>query len=161
VHEMTVAAKAIVNAFYGDAPKYSYFNGCSTGGKQALTEAQRYPLDYDGIIAGAAAVYATHLQGTQTWIGQAAHKEGAMIPSAKLTVLKNAVIAACDALDGVKDGVLEDPRACKFDPKVLECKNGDAPSCLTAPQVELARKIYQGPTDKNGKSLFPGLERGT
>jgi len=162
VHEMTVAAKAIVDAFYGDRPKYTYFNGCSTGGKQALTEAQRYPLDFDGIIAGASAIYATHLQGMQTWVGQIAHQtEAAMIPAAKLTVLKNAVISACDALDGVKDGVLEDPRVCKFDPKALECKNGDGPSCLTAPQVELARKIYQGPTDKKGKALFPGLEHGT
>ena len=163
VHEMTVAAKAIISAFYGSAPKFSYFNGCSTGGKQALTEAQRYPLDYDGIIAGAAAIYATHLQGMQTWVGQMAHKEeGAMIPATKLAVLKKAVLDACDSLDGVKDGVLEDPRLCKFDPKVLACKSGsDDASCLTAPQLALAEKIYQGPTDKKGKQLFPGLERGT
>ena len=162
VHEMTVAAKAIINAFYGNGPKLSYFNGCSTGGKQALTEAQRYPLDYDGIIAGAAAIYATHLQGMQTWVGQMAHKdEGAMIPDGKAALLKNAVLEACDARDGVKDGVLEDPRSCNFDPKALACKSGDGPSCLTAPQVELAQKIYQGPTDRNGRQLFPGLEHGT
>jgi feruloyl esterase len=98
----------------------------------------------------------------QTWVGQMAHKdEGAMIPGSKATLLKNAVLQACDALDGVKDGVLEDPRSCKFDAKALACTSGDGPSCLTAPQVELAQKIYQGPTDRNGRQLFPGLEHGT
>jgi feruloyl esterase len=162
VHEMTVAAKAIVSAYYGKPPLHSYWNGCSTGGRQALTEAQRYPGDYDGIIAGAAANYVTHLQGAQVWTTQLMHKsEAAYIPPAKYRMLHDAVLAACDALDGVKDGVLEDPTRCHFDPKDLECKAGDAPSCLTPPQVEAARKTYLGPVDGHGTSLFPGLERGS
>ncbi len=140
VHEMTVAAKAVTQVFYGKPAQYAYWNGCSTGGKQALTEAQRYPADYDGILAGAAAINTTRLQGMQTWVAVETHKdEAAYIPPDKYSLLHNAVLEACDALDGVKDGVLEDPTGCHFDPQMLACKNGDAPSCLTAPQIELAR----------------------
>ena len=97
-------------------------------------------MDYDGIIAGDADNYATHVQGVQTWIAQVAHKdEASMIPASKYPMIHNAVLQACDALDGVKDGVLEDPRVCRFDPKNLLCKDGDGPSCLTAPQVEIGR----------------------
>lgn len=157
VHEMTVAAKSIVNSYYGTAPKHSYWNGCSTGGRQALAEAQRYPEDYDGIIAGAPAGYTTHLQGMQVWVEQATHEnESSYIPPAKYTLIHNAVLAACDALDGVKDGVLEDPTLCKFDPRVLACRESDSASCLTDPQVELARKMYSGPG-----SVFPGYEPGS
>ena len=162
VHEMTVAAKAIIAARYGNGPKYSYWNGCSTGGRQALTEAQRYAADYDGIIAGAAAIYTTHLQGAQVWSAEVVHKdEASYIPPAKYAVLHAAVLEACDELDGVKDGVLENPTKCHFDPQKLLCKDADAPSCLTAPQVEAARQIYAGPMNSRGKSLFPGLERGS
>ena len=162
VHEMTIAAKAIINGRYGTNPKYSYWNGCSTGGRQALTEAQRYAADYDGIIAGAAAIYTTHLQGAQVWSAAVVHRdEASYIPPAKYAVLHDAVLEACDALDGVKDGVLENPTKCHFDPKVLLCKDADGPSCLTAAQVEAARQIYAGPADSHGKSLFPGLERGS
>ena len=162
VHEMTVAAKAIIRARYGNHPKYSYWNGCSTGGRQALTEAQRYAADYDGIIAGAAAIYTTHLQGAQVWSAEVVHRdEASYIPPAKYAVLHAAVLEACDALDGVKDGVLENPVKCPFDPKALLCKDADSPSCLTAPQVEAARQIYSGPADSRGKSLFPGLEPGS
>ena len=98
VHEMTVAAKAIIQARYGNNPKYSYWNGCSTGGRQALTEAQRYAADYDGIIAGAAAIYTTHLQGAQVWSAEVVHKdEASYIPPAKYAVLHAAVLEACDA----------------------------------------------------------------
>jgi feruloyl esterase len=162
VHEMTVAAKAIIAARYGNNPKYSYWNGCSTGGRQALTEAQRYAADYDGIIAGAAAIYTTHLQGAQVWSAEVVHKdEASYIPPAKYPVLHAAVLEACDELDGVKDGVLENPTKCHFDPQKLLCKDADGPSCLTAPQVEAARKIYAGPKNTQRKSLFPGLERGS
>jgi Tannase and feruloyl esterase len=162
VHEMTVAAKAIIAANYGKGASHSYFNGCSTGGRQALVEAQRYPADYDGIVAGAAANYTTHLQGAQVWSAEIMHKdEAGYIPPAKYAVLHNAVLGACDAIDGVKDGVLEDPTRCRFDPKTLLCKSGDAPDCLTAPQAEAAAKIYQGPVDSKGHSIFPGLERGS
>jgi len=162
VHEMTVAAKAIIAARYGSEPKYSYWNGCSTGGRQALVEAQRYADDYEGIIAGAAAINTTHLQGAQVWSAQVVHKdEASYIPPAKYAVLHGAALEACDAMDGVKDGVLENPTKCRFDPKVLLCKDADGPSCLTAPQVEAARQLYAGPVDSHGKSLFPGLERGS
>jgi feruloyl esterase len=159
-HEMTVAAKAVISGFYGNAPKYSYWNGCSTGGRQAFTEAQRYPNDYDGIIAGAPAFYVSRLQGMQAWIGQQTQRPGALIPQEKFSLLHNAVLAACDGLDGVKDGVLEDPTKCKFDPGVLACKQGDGADCLTTAQVEIARNLYNGP-QANGKSIYPGIERST
>jgi feruloyl esterase len=163
VHEMTIAAKAIIGGYYGSGPRFSYWNGCSTGGRQALMEAQRYPTDYDGILAGAPAIYASRLQGMQVWAAQAVHKdEASYIPPGKYPVIHDAVLQQCDAIDGVKDGVLEDPTKCKFDPKVLTCKEGDTPSCLTAPQVEAARKLYAGPKDsRTGRSAFPGLEPGS
>lgn len=163
VHEMTVSAKKIITAYYGDGPKFSYWNGCSTGGRQALTEAQRYPNDYDGILAGAPAIYATRLQGTQVWSAQAVHKdEASYIPPSKYPLLHDAVLQQCDALDGVKDGVLENPMKCKFDPKVLTCKDGDAAACLTAPQAEAAARLYAGPKNsRTGQPLFPGLAPGS
>jgi Tannase and feruloyl esterase len=157
VHEMTMAAKSITAAYYAKAPARAYFNGCSTGGRQALAEAQRFPNDYDGIIAGAAANYPSHLQGAQVWTTKITNESGGYIPPAKYPLIHNAVLQACDALDGVKDRVLEDPRRCHFDPQALLCKGPDAPTCLTAAQVKVARKIYEGP----GPSLFPGLERGS
>ncbi|HLH41431.1 MAG TPA: tannase/feruloyl esterase family alpha/beta hydrolase [Bryobacteraceae bacterium] len=163
VHEMTVAAKAIVAAYYGRPAAHSYWNGCSTGGRQALAEAQRYPGDYDGIVAGAPANYVTHLQGQQVWMNQIVHKdEGSFLPAEKLKLLHEAALKSCDALDGVKDGVLEDPTRCHFDPKELACANGDSSSCLTPPQTDAARQIYAGPLSaKTGQPLFPGLERGS
>jgi feruloyl esterase len=156
VHEMTVAAKAITSEFYGGGPRLSYFQGCSTGGRQALTSAQRYPLDFDGIIAGASAVNASRLHATQIWVAQQAHRDDAsLIPQNKYTALHDAALQACDALDGVKDRVIENPRQCKFDPAVLLCKAEDSPACLTAAQVETARRVYKGP------GLFPGLEYGS
>lgn len=162
-HEMTVKAKAIIQAFYGSAPRLSYWNGCSTGGKQALTEAQRYPGDLDGIIAGASANYMTHLQASSVWISQAVHKSPeSAIPAEKLPFLHQAVLEACDALDGVKDGLLGDPRRCHFDPAVLQCKSGDDASCLTAPQVEAAKRIYSPVVNpRTGKEIFPPLEPGS
>jgi feruloyl esterase len=157
VHEMTLASKAITAAYYSKAPTRAYFNGCSTGGRQALTEAQRYPDDYDGIVAGAAANYPTHLQGAQVWTTEITNQGDGYIPPAKYQLIHKAVLEVCDALDGVKDRVLEDPRRCHFDPQALLCKGSDAETCLTAAQVEVARKIYAGP----GASLFPGLERGS
>src|SRR5579871_781925 len=163
VHEMTEAAKAIAAAFYGSAPARNYFNGCSTGGRQAITEALRYPGDYDGIIAGAPAINATHLQGAQIWMAQAAHREDASyIPPSKYQLIHKAVLAACDALDGVKDGVLEDPTRCHFDHSVLACRNGDGPDCLTAAQVRTAKEAYAGPSNpRTGAKVFPGLEPGS
>ena len=163
VHEMTVTAKAIAAVYYGSAPKQAYFNGCSTGGRQALTAAQRYPADFDAIVAGAPANFAKRQAFGQIWAWQATHKdEASMLTAEKYAVLHKAVIDQCDALDGVKDGVLENPTRCKFDPKVVECKNGDGPDCLTAAQVEAARKIYAGASNsKTGEPLYPGLQPGS
>ncbi len=163
VHEMTVQAKAIVAAFYGRRPRLSYWNGCSTGGKQGLTEAQRFPDDYDGIVAGAAANFWTHLMASGVWIAHATLKDPASyIPSNKFALIHEAVLEACDALDGVKDGLLDDPTRCSFDPRVLQCAGQEAPTCLSAPQVEAARRIYAGPTNpRTRQQIFPGLERGS
>ena len=162
-HEMTVKAKAIIAAFYGREAKYSYWNGCSAGGKQALKEAQRFPDDYDGIIAGAPGNNWTGRAIYSMWVAQALHgDEASYIPREKYPMIHNAVLEACDALDGVRDGLLEDPTRCHFDPKVLECKNGDGPACLTALQVEAARKIYSGAINPQTKQqIFPGLEPGS
>ena len=162
-HEMTVEAKAIIAKFYGNGPKLSYWNGCSSGGKQGLKEAQRYPNDYDGIIAGAPANNWTHLLSNGIWMAQAVHKdEAGYIPPSKYPLIHKAVLAACDSLDGVEDGLLENPAKCRFDPKVLACTGEDAPTCLTAAQVEAATKIYGGPRNpRTGKQIFPGMAPGS
>ncbi len=162
-HEMTMAAKAIVASFYGQAPKYSYWSGCSAGGRSALMEAQRFPGDFDGIIAGAPGLDWTGRALQSVWIAQAAHKEeSSYIPPAKYPLIHNAVLQACDARDGVKDGVLEDPTRCNFDPAELQCKGADGDGCLTAPQVETARAIYAtGMNRRTKQAIFPGFERGS
>src|SRR5262249_31721300 len=127
IHEMTVKAKAIIKAFYGDSARRSYFSSCSNGGRQALMEAQRFPEDYDGIIAGAPANYWTPLLPAGAWDTQATQGDAASyIPAAKIPTISAAVLKACDALDGVADGLINDPRACHFDPASLLCKEGDA-----------------------------------
>ena len=163
VHEMTTAAKAFVRAFYESAPRFSYWNGCSTGGKQGLTEAQRFPEDYDGIIAGAPANNWTRLMTGLLWAGRATLSDPASrIPADKFAVLNRAALSACDARDGVTDGVIENPRSCRFDPQVVACRNGDGEDCLTAAQVEAARKIYGPATNpRTGEALFPGLPPGS
>jgi feruloyl esterase len=162
-HEMTLKGKAVVNAFYGNAPRLSYFTGCSAGGRQALKEAQRFPEDFDGIVAGAPALNTTGRAAFSMWIAQAQHKdEASFIPPTKFPAIHDAALQACDALDGVKDRVIENPRACTFDPKVLECKAGDEATCLTPAQVETARTMYKPVVNsKSGKKIFPGLERGS
>jgi feruloyl esterase len=163
VHEMTVTAKAIAAAYYGSAPKQAYFNGCSTGGRQALTEAQRYPLDFDAIVAGAPANAVRRQTFGQIWLWQATHKDDAsLLTPEKYAVLHRAALAQCDALDGVKDGVIENPLKCAFDPSVTLCKSGDGTDCLTAPQVEAAKKIYAGASQPTThRLLYPGLEPGS
>jgi len=163
VHEMTLKAKSVIAAFYDKQPARSYWNGCSTGGKQGLKEAQKFPDDYDGIVAGAPANYWTHLMAGDVWIGQATHSDpAAYIPPAKYPMIHRAAIDACDAADGLKDGLIDDPRACHFDPAVLACKEGQQDDCLTAPQIEAARKIYAGAKNpRTGEQVFPGLEPGS
>jgi feruloyl esterase len=163
VHEMSVKAKAVVTAFYGVAPKLSYWNGCSTGGRQALQEAQKYPEDYDGIVAGAPANNTTRMTMMQLNVAQAVHKDDrSYIPAAKFTAIHEAVIAACDASDGVKDGVLENPARCKFEPLGLLCKRDDSDTCLTTPQLAALRRIYAPVINPLTKEyIFPGLEPGS
>ena len=159
IHEMTDKAKSVVRAFYGDAPHHAYFSSCSNGGRQALMEAQRFPADYDGIVAGAPANYWSHLLASAVYISQSMLGD-AYIPAAKIPAIDAAVIEACDALDGVKDGVIDNPSKCKFDPGKLLCAGAESNACLTAPQVAGLRKIYDGMHDSKGQSLFPGLSHG-
>jgi feruloyl esterase len=163
VHETTVAAKKLLHGFYDALPKQAYFNGCSTGGRQALTAAQRYPEDFTGIVAGAPASFGSKQTFGQIWIYQATADAASALPREKLVVLHNAVLQQCDNLDGVRDGVLANPLACKFDPRTLACTSGgEGGTCLTAPQVEAVRRIYDGASNpKTGEPIFPGFERGS
>jgi Tannase and feruloyl esterase len=157
IHEMTLKAKSIISAFYGKSPLRSYFEGGSGGGRQALMEAQRYPEDYDGIIAGCPPISMTHLQVGGVWVFQATLSDPASyIPASKIPSISGAVLAACDAQDGVKDGILADPRQCRFDPTTMLCRDADSSSCLTAPQVTALKKIYAGPRNSKGELIFPG-----
>jgi Tannase and feruloyl esterase len=161
IHEMTSLSKATVKAFYGDAPKHSYFASCSNGGRQALMEAQRYPEDYDGILAGAPANYWTHLLSSALWDAQATTLDpDSYISPSKIPAIAHAVLAACDAKDGLRDGILNDPRQCHFDPATILCKQGNSDSCLTKPQVTALKKLYEGAHDSKGKQIFPGFVPG-
>jgi feruloyl esterase len=160
VHEMTEKGKAITAAFYDTAARYSYFVGCSAGGKQALKAVQMYPADYDGVVAGSPGVNWSGRALLSVWVGQAQAQNN--LPQAKWSVLNTAALAACDANDGVKDGVIENPKQCKFDPQVTQCKAGDAPDCLTAAQVETAKKIYGPVTNSRTKQpLVAGFSPGS
>ena len=160
-HEMTVSAKAIINAFYGNAPKFSYWNGCSAGGRQAMKEAQMFPNDFDGIIAGSPGLDWSGRTSQAVRIAQALQKEEARFTPAKAHVLHTAVVNACDGLDGLKDGLIENPAACKFDPAVLVCKGGEEPACLTQAQVDTAKLIYSPIVDAKTKREIPGLAPGS
>jgi feruloyl esterase len=163
VHETSVQSKAIVRAFYGREASLSYFSGCSDGGREGLLEAQRFPEDFNGILAGAPANNFSHLLAGFLWNEQALFKSPAStIPAAKLPLIQNAALAMCDAADGVKDGLIRDPRTCRFDPAPLVCKGRDSNECLTAPQAEALRKIYAGPKNpRTGDVIFPGYPPGT
>lgn len=162
VHEMTEKSKAIAAAYYGTPATHSYFASCSDGGREALMEAQRYPADYDGILAGAPANNWSHLLSNA---GYNAHifaaDPSAYIPPTKLPAIASAVLAACDKLDGLSDGILNDPRQCRFDPGTLLCKSGDSDSCLTAPQADALKKLYAGAHDAQGQLIFPGYLPGS
>ena len=162
VHEMAVTAKAVVQAFYDEPASRAYFTGCSTGGRQALTAAQRYPGDFDGIVAGAAAYYPSHIQGTQVWTAAVANRRPeAVLDRAAMTVVNEAAIAACDLVDGVADGVIENPERCDFNPAVLACPAAGGNACLAPAQIETVRRIYSGPTRSDGTEIYPGLARGS
>ena len=163
-HETTLKAKALAQAFYGKLPERSYWIGCSSGGYEGLMEAQRFPADYDGIVAGAPANNWTRLMAGDLDATLAAFKDSASnLPPSALGLLYRAVLAACDRTDGVMDGVLEDPRRCRFDPATLKCAPSQAPgSCLTSAQLEAARRVYAGLKDPvSGAQLYPGLAPGS
>jgi feruloyl esterase len=162
-HEMTLFAKRVVNAYYGRPAQRAYFLGCSTGGQQALSEAQHFPGDYDGLVGGAPPNNRTGVHLSILWSFVAMHRTPeAYIPPAKIAAISDAVLAACDGLDGVKDGVIADPRKCEFDPVSLQCQDADNDRCLTAPQVETARLLYSGPKNpRTGQQLHPGVTLGS
>jgi feruloyl esterase len=165
VHEMTVKAKSLIDAFYSARPTLSIWNGCSQGGRQGITEAVRYPTDFDAVVAGAPAVNWIHLHAGRMAINRAVNATPAsMIPPSKYPVIHRAALSVCDARDGVADGVIENPGACTFDPRMLVCSASgqDDSSCLTPAQVESARKMYAGATNPTTRtSVLSGLARGS
>ena len=160
VHDMTVTAKAVVTAFYGRPPEYSYWHGCSTGGRQGLTEAQRHPADYDGVLAGAPVINFPRLQTAQIWGQLVMLTEDNPVSAAKLAAVLDAVVAACDPVgDGRVDGVIGDPLGCAVDLDALVgLATPDGP--LTAADVAVVRRIGEGPRRRDGGFLWYGLPPG-
>jgi len=163
LREMVTKAKMIVTAYYGSPAKHSYWNGCSTGGRQGLMAAQRFPDEYDGLVIGAPAINWDRFIPSELWPQIVLNKTaGGPISAAKLAAVTRAAVAACDASDGVTDGLINDPRKCTYDPAALVCKAGeDAANCLTTQEADAIRKIWNGPVDASGQRLWFGLERGT
>jgi feruloyl esterase len=163
IHEATVFGKALTSRFYDARPSYSYMRECGGGSLAALSEVQNYAADYNGVVAGAFPVYLTRQTFGQMWPWQVTHKDAAsVIPPAKFSVIHAAVLKQCDALDGVRDGVLENPTRCQWDPREIACKSGDAADCLTAAQVEAVRKVYEGPVNpRTGEKIHSPLFRGS
>ena len=161
VHLTAERAKEVIAAYYGKPVSKSYFDSCSDGGREALMEAQRFPEDYDGILAGAPANNWSHMVTAGIDVAQVTvgHAES-YISSLKLPAIQKASLAACDALDGVTDGIINDPSKCHFDPQVLLCKATDSLDCLTQPQVNSLKKYYAGGSDGHGTLLFPGFTMG-
>ena len=164
VHVMTETSKLIVRVAQGRFAEHAYFVGCSSGGHQALSEAQRYPDDYDGIVAGDPAN--NRIRQTfaflHSWIATHDKDGKPIIPPNKLALLTRSSVEMCDGIDGLKDGVIDDPRRCHFDPAKLLCKGADEPTCLTAAQVEAAKKTYDGTKNpRTGEQVFTGWPRGS
>jgi len=160
--ETRATALAVVSTFYGRGAVGSYFVGCSDGGREALMVAQRFPEDFDGILAGSPGNDWSHWAAGLVWDRQAqlADSPGA-IPITKRALIQDAVITACDGIDGVRDGLISDPRFCHFDPAVLTCRGAEAPDCLTARQVSTLRSIYDGPRHpRTGEQIYPGYPPG-
>jgi Tannase and feruloyl esterase len=157
IHETASASKAIIEAYYDKPPAHAYFSGCSDGGREALMEAQRFPKDYDGIVAGAPANFWTSLLTNGVWNDQAlTETPDSWISPEKLSVVTNAALKACHG----EDGVVDDPGECRFDPSSLLCTAGESNECLSAPQIAALKKLYSGRQDASGKSIFPGYPPG-
>jgi feruloyl esterase len=163
LHVMTENGKKLTTTLYETPLAHSYYVGCSKGGQQGLMEAQRYPEDYDGIVAGAPAQNSTrsYLAG-HLWAARATDLDPeSYIPAPKMPVLARAVTAACDAIDGITDGVIDDPRQCHFDPSSLICRSGQDPAtCFTAKQATAVKQIWAGASDSKGQRLYPGYMPG-
>ncbi|MET0278499.1 MAG: tannase/feruloyl esterase family alpha/beta hydrolase, partial [Pseudorhodoplanes sp.] len=162
VHETVTLAKKLAETFYASAPKFSYWDGCSTGGRQGVMSAQRYPNDFNGIVATAPTLRWTDIMIKGLW-NQKALDAGKLTPAKMRTVFK-AVTAKCDAVDGSADGLVDDPRQCKFDPAtdIKRCDAGaDSDDCLTGAQSQAVQMIYDGPTDSKGNKLFVGQVPGS
>jgi len=164
IHVTTDVAKLIVRNHMGRWPDYSYFVGCSSGGHQALSEAQRFPADYDGIVVGDPGADRVHQTAAYLWSWLALHDDdGApLVTQSDLRLLTQSAIAACDGDDGVEDGVIDDPRRCGFDPASLTCAGDKTASCLTAVQVDAVNKVYAGTHNpRTGEEIFPGWSFGS
>ncbi|HWF08571.1 MAG TPA: tannase/feruloyl esterase family alpha/beta hydrolase [Bryobacteraceae bacterium] len=161
MHDTVVKAKLITVAFYGKGPKYSYYNGCSTGGRQGLIEATRFPDDFDAIAAGAPANPHVHLHAAGVERSLELMKNNAPLTQAKVETLHNAVMNACDALDGVKDGIIGNPMKCHYDPAALLCKGEDGPNCLTPGQLKTVQIVFGDVKTKKGEVVWTGYPAGT
>jgi feruloyl esterase len=160
IHEMTVTGKALTQALYGVAPRYAYFNGCSTGGRQGLMEVQRYPQDYNGVVSAAPAINWSRFIPQELWGVVLMNAAGNPIPACKLAAATSAAIATCDGIDGVKDGVIEDPKRCTYDPKPLVGSSAGECGTFTEADVNLIRRMWEGPRREDGGFLWYGLPRG-
>lgn len=159
IHDMTMVGKALAKAFYGNAPRYSYFVGASTGGRQGLMEAQRYPDDYDGIVSACPAINWDKFVLAELWPQVVMMASSNWVSPAKLRAATTAAIAACDAMDGVTDGLIEDPSRCTYDPKgLVGTQVGD--STFTKADADVIRKIWEGPRAQDGTFLWYGLSHG-
>ena len=157
---MTVTGKALTQALYGVAPRYSYFNGCSTGGRQAMMEVQRYPQDYDGVVAAAPAINWPRLHTQQLWGPVLMNAMNTPVAPCKLAAATAAAIAACDTIDRVKDGVIEDPKRCTYDPKALAGTSAGECGTFTDADATVIRRLWEGPRREDGSFLWYGLPRG-
>jgi len=165
IHVITRAATRSIERATSRRPRRAYFYGCSTGGHQGFAEIQHYPQDFDGVIAGAPGHNRVRLNAAFLWRFLANHRPGdetPILPASKLPLVTKAVVAACDGYDGVTDGVIDDPRTCRFDPNALECKAGDGPGCLTSAQIAVLNRIYAGPkSERTGAVIYPGWTKGS
>jgi len=163
IHDMTDTAKKLIAAYYGAKPSFSFFNGCSTGGRQGLMEAQRYPADYNGILSGDPVIDYTHLQAAHFSIALRTRTvPGSYFPPSMLPAIEKASLAACDAIDGVRDGLIEDPLKCDFrkNPSALLCHGEQSSACLTSTQLQTLKNIYAGYRDPQGSVVYPGFMPG-
>lgn len=164
IHAQRVWGTAIAGIYYGTAPTRHYWTGCSTGGRQGHQQAQSFPKDYDGILAGAPAFNWDRFIPSELWPQVVMREElGGPIASAKLAAVTNAAIAACDGLDGIEDGIVQEPRQCQYDAMSFVCTGspGDPANCLTAAEAAVVNKIWNGPVNAKGEKIWFGLERGT